>query len=154
MDKNEFYKQNVGFLFKNFDKFKEIGEYFMVPVPFEVKYEMSLKKRNEPFYSIEMVHNPITIGALFLAWNQYPELFKIEDGKKSGMIYSFNGSPLTGSNCWSAVNIETGENFSGKNALNFRARCACLNEAVKYGQQLFENIEPKSMEELVEFVKK
>lgn len=154
MEGYEFYKQNVGFLFKNFDKFREIGEYFMVPIPFEVKYEMTLKKNQEPFYSVELVRNPITIGALFLAWEQYPELFKVEDGEKSGMIYSFNGSPMSSSNCWSAVDIETGNDFSGKNAPSFRARCACLDEAVKYGQSLFGDIRPKTMDELVEFVRK
>jgi hypothetical protein len=32
--------------------------------------------------------------------------------------------------------------------------CACLDEVVKYGQSLFGDIKPKTMKELVEFVRK
>lgn len=165
MEAINFYRDNVAFLFRHFDCFKSVAKYFMAPVPFEVKYEFFLKKGRTPFQTIRMVKAPISIGALFLCWETYPELFRVPcgtDGEKTGMVYSFNGSPLSGANDWSAVCLETGEFFQGKGDKNFRTRCEALNAAVLQSEEALEEMKkrkgvsdftPASLQELVEFVK-
>ena len=91
MEAFDFYRDNVAFLYRHFGGFKSVAEYFMAPVPFEVKYEFFLKKGRTPFQTIRMVKAPISIGALFLCWETYPELFRVPcgtDGEKTGMVYS------------------------------------------------------------------
>lgn len=165
MEAINFYRDNVAFLFRHFDGFKSVANYYMAPVPFEVKYELSLKKGHSPFHTIRLVKAPISIGALFLCWETYPELFRVpcgKDGEKTGMVYSFNGSPLSGANDWSAVCLETGEHFHGNGDKNFRARCEALNAAVIQSEDALEEMKkrkglsdftPASLQELVEYVK-
>ena len=165
MEAFDFYRDNVAFLYRHFGGFKSVAKYFMAPVPFEVKYEFFLKKGRTPFQTIRMVKAPISIGALFLCWETYPELFRVPcgtDGEKTGMVYSFNGSPLSGANDWSAVCLETGEFFQGKGDKNFRTRCEALNAAVLQSEEALEEMKkrkgvsdftPASLQELVEFVK-
>ena len=78
------------------------------------------------------------------------------------MVYSFNGSPLSGANDWSAVCLETGELFQGKGDKNFRTRCEALNAAVLQSEEALEEMKkrkgvsdfiPASLQELVEYVK-
>ena len=165
MEDFNFYRDNVAFLYHHFDGFKSVAKYFMAPVPFEVKYDFFLKKGRTPFQTIRMVKAPISIGALFLCWETYPELFRVPcgtDGEKTGMVYSFNGSPLSGANDWSAVCLETGEFYQGKGDKNFRTRCEALNAAVLQSEEALEEMKkrkgmrdftPASLQELVEFVK-
>ena len=165
MEDFNFYRDNVAFLYRHFDGFKSNARFFMSPVPFEVKYEFFLKKGRTPFQTIRMVKAPISIGALFLCWETYPELFRVPcgtDGEKKGMVYSFNGSPLSGANDWSAVCLETGEFFQGKGDKNIRTRCEALNAAVLQSEEALEEMKkrkggsdftPASLQELVEFVK-
>lgn len=165
MEDFNFYRDNVAFLYHHFDGFKSAAKYFMAPVPFEVKYDFFLKKGRTPFQTIRMVKAPISIGALFLCWETYPELFRVPcgtDGEKTGMVYSFNGSPLSGANGWSAVCLETGEFYQGKGDKNFRTRCEALNAAVLQSEEALEEMKkrkgvsdftPASLQELVEFVK-
>ena len=160
-----FYRDNVAFLYRHFDGFKSNARFFMSPVPFEVKYEFFLKKGRTPFQTIRMEKAPISIGALFLCWETYPELFRIPcgtDGANTGMVYSFNGSQLSGANDWPAVCLETGEFFQGKGDKNFRTRCEALNAAVLQSEEALEEMKkrkgvsdftPASLQELVEFVK-
>lgn len=165
MENFDLYRDNVAFLYRHFDDFKSNARYFMTPAPFEVKYEFSFKKGGKPFQTTMLVKSPISIGALFLCWESYPELFMVQFGnatEKSGMIYSFNGSPLSGSNIWSAVCLETGEFFSGNNDRNFRTRCEALNAAVHQSEEALEEMKkrkgtsdftPAALQELVEYVK-
>jgi len=162
MEESDFYRDNVAYLYRHFDDFKTKARYFMSPLPFEVKYEISTSKRRAPFQTFRLVKAPITLGALFLAWKQYPELFKIEKDGNTGMIFSFNGSPLSGQNVWNAVNVETGEIFSGNNAPSFHDRCTCLNDAVIQCEEgieeyrrinRIETFSPATLNETVEFVK-
>lgn len=165
MEDFKLYRDNVAFLFQHFDKFKSNARFFMSPVPFEVKYELFLKKGETPFQTIRMVKSPICIGALFMCWENYPDLFQITCGlneKQTGMVFSFNGSPLSGTNNWSAVCLENGEVFSGQNDKNFRSRCEALNAAVLQSEGALEEMKkrkklndftPATLQELVEYVK-
>ena len=165
MEDFNFYRDNVAFLYHHFDRFKSVAKYFMVHVPFEVKYDLFLKKGNSPFQTIRMVKTPISIGAMFLCWETYPELFRVpcgKNGEKKGMVYFFNGSPLIGANDWSAVCLETGEFFHGKGDKNFRTRCEALNAAVLQSEEALEDMKkrkglsdftPATLQELVDYVK-
>jgi len=162
MEEFSFYRDNVAKLYRHFDDYKQQARNFMCPLPFEVKYELSTKKGGKPFQTIWMVKSPVCIGALFLAWQHYPELFRVTTSEgKTGMIFSFNGSPLSGSNTWSAVDTETGEIFSGTGAPSFMDRCQCLNEAVLQSEEMAEEYRkrkqlpdfvPATLEELVAYV--
>ena len=162
MEAKDFYRDNIALLYRRFGSFRTNARLFMASVPFEVKYELSLKKGGKPFQTIRLVESPIPVGALLLCWETYPELFRVEAGGKTGFIYCFNGSPLSGANCWSAVDPETGETFSGVGDRSFRTRCEALNAAVLQSREAVEEMKrrkgcqeftPASLEELVEYVK-
>ena len=161
MEEFTFYRDNVAKLYHHFDDYKCRAKYFMSPIPFEVKYELSLSKKAAPFQVIRPVKSPICLGALFLCWQEYPELFEVSSEGRIGMIFEFNGSPLSGANSWTAVNLESGEIFSGKNAPRFMERCQCLNEAVLQSEEHLEEgkkaqgiteFTPATLQEVVEFI--
>jgi len=163
MEVSDFLGENVATLYRHFDEFKTKAMYFMTELPFEVKYELTAAKGRKPLMEIRLVHAPIPIGALFLCWQSNPELFRApcSTPDKEYLIYSFNGSPLSGANCWSAVCLETGERISGNADRNFRKRCECLDEAVLVSQQMLAEYKkrkgvdvliPATLEELVEFI--
>lgn len=162
MEAKDFYRDNIALLYRRFGSFRTNARLFMAPVPFEVKYELFLRKGGKPFQTIRLVESPIPVGALLLCWESCPDLFRLEAGGKTGFIYSFNGSPLSGANCWSAVDPETGETFSGEGDRSFRTSCEALNAAVLQSREAVEEMKkrkscqeftPASLEELVEYVK-
>ena len=161
MEAKDFYRDNVAFLYRHFGSFKDQARFFMAPVPFEVKYELSLKKGGAPIQTIRLVPASIPIGALFLCWDLYPEYFQVTKDGKTGYVYSFNGSPLSGANCWSAVVLETGETFSGHGDPHFRIRCQALHDAVIRSRKAVAafqresghgDLTPASLEEIVAFI--
>lgn len=162
MEGFDFYRDNVALLYRHFDDFRTSARYFFTPVPFEVKYELFLKKSKKPFQVLRLVKDPITIGALFLCWEQQPDLFRVSERGKEGFIIAINGSPLTGTEHWLAVDPDNGDVFSGMGGERFRTRCGALNTAVLQSEEALEKIRvgkglngfsPATMEELVEYVK-
>lgn len=131
MEEFEIYRDNVAMLYRRFDEYKTRARMFMAPAPFEVKYDVSLRQGKKTLMSLAPVKSPIPIGALFLCWQQFPGLFTVETPSGKAMIFSFNGSPLSGSNVYSAVVLETGEIVNGKNAPRFGERCQALDAAVR-----------------------
>lgn len=161
MEAFNFYRDHVAFLYRHFDGFRHIARYFMTPVPFEVRYELSPRRGGPPLNIIRLVKSPITIGALFYCWEQCPELFRVTLGEKEGMVYSFNGSPFSGMNCYAAVCLETGETFSGRDDRNFRERCRVLDAVVVRSEEALAELQsrggakgfaPATLEELAAFV--
>ena len=164
MDAKDFYRENIAFLARRFGDFRHEARFFMAPVPFEVRYDLYVKKKSVPAMTLRPVKAPIPIGALLLCWESCPELFRVrggKDGETEGMIYSFNGSPLSGANDWSAVSLDTGDTFSGKGDPNFKERCAVLNDAVIQSEEAVEAfvkkkgaaVIPATLEELVDWLK-
>lgn len=129
------YRDNVALLYRHFEEYKTNSRMFMAILPFEVKYVLCTGRRKE-LMTIRPVRTPIPLGALFLCWQQYPELFTVDTPSGKSMIFSFNGSPLSGSNCYSAVNLETGEITEGHNAPRFHERCNVLNAAVAESKKM------------------
>lgn len=162
MEEFDFYRENIALLHRHFGAFRRDARYFFTPVPFEVKYELTLSKKGKPLQEIRLVKSPIPIGALFLCWESYPELFTVPCAGGTAHVVSFNGSPLSGADCWTAVCLETGETISGSNSGLFRKRCEALNAAtVQSGQALeamkarkgLKDFNPASLEELVDHEK-
>lgn len=137
MEAFNFYGENVANFYRHFDEFKTQARYFLTPLPFEVKYVLSTAERKSHLIDIPLVQAPIPIGALFLCWQNRPDLFLAPGStpEKKYFIYSFNGSPFSGANCWDAVCLETGERVSGKDDKRFLKRCACLDEAIRWTNQ-------------------
>ena len=128
-----FWRGNAARLFRRFGEFRNNPGLFMSPLPFEVKYTLSRGRHGKTLMELELVHGPIPVGALFLCWEQCPDLFTVPcgpDGTGRAYILSFSGSPLSGSNTWTAVCPETGETVEGSNAPHFMKRCAALDAAV------------------------
>lgn len=159
----DLYRDNVAMLFRHFDEYKTSARFFMAPLPFEVKYELFIGRRKSATI-LRPVASPIPLGALMLCWRQYPELFTVDTPSGKSMFFSFNGSPLSGSNCYSAVNLETGEITEGHDAPGFHKRCAALNAAVEQSRVLLkeycgrnntspEEFVPASLEEVVDYVR-
>lgn len=159
----DLYRDNVALLYRHFDEYKTKSRFFMSPLPFEVRYELSIE-RKKTLTVLNPVQSPIPLGALFLGWRQYPELFKIETANGEAMIFSFNGSPLSGANCYSAVNLKTGEIVQGNNAPGFMKRCAALNDAINITKEMVKEMcqrksmnpkefQPAPLEEVIEFVR-
>ncbi len=162
MEEFDFYRENIALLHRHFGSFLRDSRYFFTPVPFEVKYELTLCKKGKNLQEIRLVKSPIPIGALFLCWESYPELFTVPCAGGTAHVVSFNGSPLSGADCWTAVCLETGETLSGSNSGLFRKRCEALNAAtIQSGQALeamkarkgLKEFNPASLEELVDHVK-
>ncbi|MCQ2172712.1 MAG: hypothetical protein MJZ17_08200 [Bacteroidales bacterium] len=126
----DLYRDNVALLYRRFGEYRTHSRYFFSPLPFEVKYEL-FSGRSKRLMDIRSVRVPIPLGALFLCWEQYPDLFRVATPSGDAMIFSFNGSPLSGANSYSAVNLETGEVFQGNNAPGFLNRCKCLDSAIE-----------------------
>lgn len=42
----DLYRDNVAMLFRHFDEYKTQARFFMVPLPFEVKYELFIGRRS------------------------------------------------------------------------------------------------------------
>ena len=159
----DLYRDNVALLYRHFDEYRTQSQYFMAPLPFEVRYSLSIG-RKEQLMVLQPVKSPIPLGALFLCWENNPELFRVSTPSGDAMIFSFNGSPLSGSNSWSAVNLGTGEVIQGLNTPGFLKRCSALSEAMAYADRLLsemlerkhmdpEDFSPATLEEVVEFVK-
>lgn len=159
----DLYRDNVALLYRHFDEYKTKSRFFMSPLPFEVRYELSIE-RKKTLTVLNPVQSPIPLGALFLGWRQYPELFKIETANGEAMIFSFNGSPLSGANCYSAVNLKTGEVVQGNNAPSFMKRCAALNGAIGISKEMVkemcqrksmnpEEFHPAPLDDVIAFVK-
>lgn len=162
MEDYNFYRDNVAYLFRHFDDFMTKAKYFMTPLPFEVKYELFVSKHKTPIQTFRLVKGPITLGTLFSAWKDYPELFRITKEGKTGMIFSFNGSPHSGLNNWSAVDTESGEVFSGTGAPSFLDRCQCLNDIVLQCEECVEEFKQRNgldtftgatLQETVDYIK-
>ena len=159
----DLYRDNVALLYRHFDEYKTKSRFFMSPLPFEVRYEL-YTSRKKPLTVLNPVQSPIPLGALFLCWEQYPELFRVETSIGEAMIFSFNGSPLSGANCYSAVNLKTGEVVQGNNAPSFMKRCAALNGAIGISKQIVkemcqrksmnpEEFQPAPLDDVIAFVK-
>lgn len=159
----DLYRDNVALLYRHFDEYKTKSRFFMSPLPFEVRYELSIG-RKKPITVLNPVQTPIPLGALFLCWEQYPELFKVETSIGEAMIFSFNGSPLSGANCYSAVNLKTGEVLQGNNAPGFMKRCAALNGAIDISNEMVKEMclrknmnpdefQPAPLDDVIGFVK-
>lgn len=159
----DLYRDNVALLYRHFDEYKTKSRFFMSPLPFEVRYEL-YTSRKKPLTVLNPVQSPIPLGALFLCWEQYPELFRVETSIGEAMIFSFNGSPLSGANCYSAVNLKTGEVVQGNNAPSFMKRCAALNGAIGISKEMVkemcqrksmnpEEFQPAPLDDVIAFVK-
>ena len=159
----DLYRDNVALLYRRFGEYRTHSKYFFSPLPFEVKYEL-FAGRNRRLMEIRPVRVPIPLGALFLCWEQYPDLFRVATPSGDAMIFSFNGSPLSGSNSYWAVNLKTGEVIQGNGAPGFLNRCRCLDSAIETVEQGLEQFcakkgisrdefHPASIEETVEYVR-
>ena len=159
----DLYRDNVAFLYRHFNEYKTKSRFFMSSLPFEVRYELSIG-RKKPLTVLNPVQSPIPLGALFLCWQQYPELFKVETSNGEAMIFSFNGSPLSGANSYSAVNLKTEEIIQGNNAPGFMKRCAALNGAIDISKEMVkemcqregmnpEDFLPASLEDVIGFAR-
>lgn len=157
------YRDNVALLYRHFDEYKTRAKKFFAPLPFEVKYVLTTGRRKE-MMTLRPVRTPIPLGALFLCWRQYPELFRVGDSDGNVMIFSFNGSPLSGINSFAAVNLETGEITVGENAPRFMDRCRALDCAIEMSNKMLkelcdganmkvEDFVPNSLEDVIDFVK-
>lgn len=159
----DLYRDNVALLYRRFGEYRTHTKYFFAPLPFEVKYKLYARRKMR-LMEIQSVRGPIPLGALFLCWEQYPDLFKVATPSGDAMIFSFNGSPLSGANSYSAVNLETGELIQGNGAPGFLNRCRCLDSAIETVEQGLEQLckrdeisrdefHPASIEETVEYVR-
>ena len=162
MKGHDLYSDNLALLYRHFGEYRTKSQYFMTPLPFEVRYELSTGRRKQ-LMVLRPVKSPIPLGALFLCWDNSPELFRVSTPSGDAMIFSFNGSPLSGANCWSAVNLETGEIIQGDNAPKFMDRCRCLDSAVRTAGGMLDEMcsrkgidrkefKPSTLEETVRFV--
>lgn len=162
MKGNSLYRDNVAILYRHFDEYKTRAKKFFAHLPFEVKYVLTTGRRKE-LMTLRPVRTPIPLGALFMCWQQYPELFRVGDSDGNMMIFSFNGSPLSGNNSYAAVDLETGEITEGENAPRFMDRCRALDSAIETSNKMLkdlcdgsnmkvEDFVPNTLEEVIEFV--
>jgi len=139
------FQSNILFLYNNFEKVRTSAKCFFTTAPYEVCYTMSIGGTN--VMNFKLVKDPIPIGCLFMGWDIKPDLFQIEKDGKKGFIFHFSGSPLSGSNNWTGVILETGEIITGKDDSRFRERCEFINFLTeKCGKNLHELMEQKGTE--------
>ncbi len=140
-----YYKTHIGFFWQHRKQIWAEQRYFHVPTPVKLIYRLA-------GFSIDSLSGRrILLGVLLRAWEEYPEIYTRPCKKCGGMmmLYSFNGSPMSGSSSKSHCCVDCGLRIEYERGSDFDALRQPIVEltASLAGEQ--PSAQPSSMVQLV-----